>query len=80
VGLDVLLAVGFLVIGAAVLTRDPREGLAILALAFVAHALIDVLHRPGLLPSDMAPRWYAVGCATLNVYLGALSYLPSLRR
>jgi hypothetical protein len=79
-GLDVMLAVGFLVTGAVVLTRDPPEGLTILALAFVAHALVDILHRPGLLPSDIAPRWYAAGCATLNIYLGALSYLPILRR
>jgi hypothetical protein len=79
-GVDVMLAVGFLVTGAVVLTRDPPKGLTILALAFVAHALVDILHRPGLLPSDIAPRWYAVGCATLSVYLGALSYLPLLRR
>ena len=80
VGLDVMLALGFLVTAAVVLTRDPREGLAILALAFVAHALVDILHRPGLLSGDIAPRWYAAGCATLNVYLGALSYLPILKR
>lgn len=80
VGMDVLLALMFMVVAAVVLTRDPREGLTILALAFAAHALVDILHRPGLLPGDVAPRWYAVGCASLNVYLGALSYLPILRR
>jgi hypothetical protein len=80
VGTDVVLALGFLVVAATVLTRDPREGLTILALAFAAHALMDVLHRPGLLPGDIVPRWYGVGCAWLNVYLGALSYLPLLKR
>ena len=80
VGLDVLLALAFLVVAAVVLTQDPREGLAILALAFAVHALVDILHRPGLLPDDVAPRWYAAGCASLNVYLGALSYLPILKR
>jgi len=80
VGMDVLLALGFLVVAAVVLTRDPREGLTILALAFAAHALVDILHRPGLLPGDIAPRWYATGCASLNVCLGALSYLPILKR
>jgi len=80
VGMDVLLALAFLVVAAVVLTRDPREGLTILALAFAAHALVDILHRPGLLPGEIAPRWYAAGCASLNVYLGALSYLPILKR
>lgn len=80
VGMDVLLALAFLVVAAVVLTRDPREGLTILALAFAAHALVDILHRPGLPPGDIAPRWYATGCASLNVYLGALSYLPIFRR
>jgi len=80
VGMDVVLALAFLVVAAVVLTRDPREGLAILALAFAAHALVDILHRPGLLPGDIAPWWYATGCASLNVYLGALSYVPILKR
>jgi len=80
VGMDVMLALAFLVAAAVVLTRDPPEGLTILALAFLTHAVLDVLHRPGLLPGDITPRWYAVGCASLNVYLGALCYLPLLRR
>lgn len=80
VGMDVLFALAFLVVAAVVLTRDPREGLTILALAFAAHALLDILHRPGLLPGTIAPRWYAAGCASLNVYMGALSYWPILKR
>ena len=80
VGIDVLLAFVFLVVAALAQTRDPHDGLTLLALAFAAHALVDILHRPGLLPADIAPRWYAVGCASLNVYLGALSYLPILKR
>jgi hypothetical protein len=54
--------------------------LTILALAFAAHAVVDIAHRPGLLPDGIAPRWYAVGCAILDVYIGALCYLPILRR
>ena len=80
VGFDVALAVGFLLVSAVTMVRDPRQGLTIVALAFAAHAVLDVLHRPGLLPEDLAPRWYSIGCAVYDVYLGALCYLPMLRR
>lgn len=80
VGLDVAFAVGFFVIAATAMLRDPRQGLTLLAAAFVAHALLDVAHRPGLLPDGIAPRWYLIGCATYDVYIGALCYWPLLRR
>lgn len=80
VGFDVALAVGFLLVAAVTLVRDPRQGLTIVALAFAGHAVLDVLHRPGFLPEDLAPRWYSIGCAVYDVYLGALCYLPMLRR
>ena len=79
-GVDVVLAVGFFLVAATTLVRDPRQALTILALAFAAHAVVDVAHRPGLLPDGIAPRWYAIGCAVLDVYIGALCYLPILRR
>ena len=80
IGLDVALAVGFFVVAVVTLVRDPRPALTTLALAFVAHALVDVMHRPGLLPEGVAPRWYAIGCAVFDLYVGALCYLPLLRR
>ena len=81
VGVDVALTVGFFVTAAATLVLDPRQALTILALAFAAHAVLDVAHRPGwLLPDGMAPRWYSIGCAVYDVYVGALCYLPVLRR
>jgi len=81
VGFDVALAVGFFVVGASTLVRDPRQALTILALAFAAHAILDVAHRPGWpLPDGVAPRWYSIGCAVYDVYIGALCYLPILRR
>lgn len=80
VGLDVALAVGFFLVAAVTMVRDPRQGLTIVALAFAGHAIVDVLHRPGLLPEDLAPRWYSIGCAIYDVYLGALCYLPMLKR
>lgn len=80
VGLDIALAVGFLIVAAFTMVRDPRQALTIVAVAFAAHALLDVSHRPGLLPEALAPRWYAVGCAVYDVFVGAVCYLPVLRR
>lgn len=79
VGFDVALGVGFFVVAATALMRDPRQALTLLALAFAAHAILDVAHRPGLLP-EVAPRWYLIGCAVYDVCIGALCYLPILRR
>jgi hypothetical protein len=79
-GLEIALALVFLGTSGVALVREPRQALTILALAFAAHALLDVAHRPGLLPEGMAPRWYAIGCAVFDLYIGALCYLPLLRR
>ena len=79
-GLDIALAVGFLLVAAVTMVRDPRQALTIVALAFAAHAVLDVAHRPGLLPEGIAPRWYAIACAVYDVYIGALCYWPVLRR
>ena len=79
-GLDIALALGFGIVAATTLVRDPRQALTLLALAFAAHAVLDVAHRPGGLPEAIAPRWYALGCALLNVYVGAVTYWPILRR
>ena len=80
VGLDVALAVSFLLVAAVTMVKDPRQALTIIALAFAAHAVLDVAHRPGMLPDALAPRWYSIGCAVYDVYVGAICYLPVLRR
>jgi hypothetical protein len=80
VGLDIALTAGFFVLAAYTLTCDPRQALTLLALGFAAHAVIDIAHRPGLLPDALAPRWYTVGCASYDVLIGALCYFPILRR
>ena len=80
VGLDIALALGFFTVAAATMVRDPRQALTILALAFAAHAIVDIAHRPGWLPDGIAPRWYAVGCAVYDLFIGALCYFPILRR
>jgi hypothetical protein len=80
VALDIALAIGFFLVAAVTMLRDPRQALTIVALAFASHALVDILHRPGLLPDALTPRWYAVSCAVYDLYIGALCYLPILRR
>jgi hypothetical protein len=80
VGLDIALAAGCFVLAAYTLTCDPRQALTLLALGFAAHAILDIAHRPGVLPDGLAPQWYTVGCATFDVVLGALCYVPILRR
>jgi hypothetical protein len=80
VGLDIAFAVGFVLVAAVAMLRDPRQALTMVALAFAAHGVLDVAHRPGLLPEALAPRWYAVGCAVYDVYIAAVCYLPVLRR
>jgi hypothetical protein len=58
VGFDIALTVGFFLAAAATIVRDPRQALTILALAFAAHAVLDVAHRPGWpLPDGVAPPW-----------------------
>lgn len=80
VGLDIALSGGLFVLAAYTLTCDPRQALTLLALAFAAHAIIDIAHRPGMLPDGIAPHWYTVGCASYDVLIGALCYFPILRR
>ena len=79
-GLDVALALGFFVVGALAPSRDPREALTVLGLAFAGHAVVDVLHRPGALPVGVVPDWYLIGCAVFNVVVGGLCYLPMFKR
>lgn len=67
--LDAAFAVAFVAVAGFVLQRDPREGLLVASLGFIAHALIDIAHRPGWLPPELSPRWYTTGCAVFNVYL-----------
>lgn len=78
--LDATLALAFLAAGVASLTREPREALTIVAVAFVAHAVVDVLHRPGGLTDGAVPAWYVIGCGVQNLWTAALTFLPVLGR
>jgi nicotinamide riboside transporter PnuC len=68
---DAFVSVIFLGLAGLVLQREAREGLLLAAGGFVLHALVDIAHRPGWLSTDLAPRWFTVGCAIYNVYLAA---------
>jgi hypothetical protein len=80
VGFDIAFALGFFVVAAVTVVQDPRAALTLLAFAFAAHAVLAVAHRPGLLPDGIVPRWYTIGAAVYDVVIGALCYLPMLKR
>ena len=79
-GLDVALAVGFLVVAAIAVTRDPRQALTLLALAFAAHAGVDLLHGAGVLPPGSLPGWYATASAVYDVGVAGVCYFPIVYR
>jgi hypothetical protein len=80
IAVEAALALAFFSIATIAPLRDPREALTLLAIAFGGHALIDISHRPGLLPDQLAPSWFMIGCALHNFLIGVLCYLPVLRR
>ena len=75
------LALAFLFIGAAgwMFFREPREALLIAAIAFIAHAALDLAHRRGGLSTDLFPRWYLIGCAAYDGYIAAICFLARRR-
>jgi hypothetical protein len=79
-GLDVALALGFLVLAATAPSRDPREALTLIGAGWAAHAIVDVLHRPGWLADAAVPPWYALACAALNLLLALACLAPLVRR
>jgi hypothetical protein len=71
---DAALGVVFVGLAGLILQKDPREGLLLVSGAFLLHALADVAHRPGWLASELAPRWFSIGCAIYNTYLAGVCY------
>jgi xanthine/CO dehydrogenase XdhC/CoxF family maturation factor len=71
---DVTLNVVTIVVAVVALRAEPRQALLLLAAGFVAHALIDIAHRPGALSTAIAPRRFIVGCAAYDVYIAALCF------
>lgn len=79
-GLDVALAVGFLVLASVTVTQDPPRALTLLALAFAGHAIVDLLHGAAILPAEALPGWYPRACALYDVAVAGVCYLPIVRR
>ena len=79
-GLDIALAIGFFVVAALATTWEPTRALTVLALAWAAHGLVDLAHVADILPTAIVPRWYPTACATYDVCVAAICYLPILRR
>ena len=79
-GLDVALGVGFLVLASVAITQAPGRALTWLAVAFIGHAVVDLLHDAGILPAKALPDWYATACAIYDVAIAAVCYLPIVRR
>jgi hypothetical protein len=80
IAIEAALALAFFSVATIAPLRDPREALTLLALAFGAHALAAISHRPGFLPDRIAPTWFTIGVAVTDFLLGVLCYLPVLRR
>jgi drug/metabolite transporter (DMT)-like permease len=79
-GIDLTLSIAMILVAAWSVQRETRAALAMLCVAFLAHAIIDAAHRPNWLPQDVAPRWFALGCAGFNLYLSALCFWATRRR
>ena len=73
-GLDVSIAIVYAILAILAMQLEPRQALLLLAAAFVAHALIDIAHRDGGLSPAVAPRWFIVGCAAYDVFVGAVCF------
>ena len=75
------MAFAFLFLGAAgwMFFRDPRGALLIAGLALVAHAAVDLAHRPGMLSPELFPHWYLIGCAAYDGYMAALCFVARRR-
>lgn len=71
-GVDTALAVILAGAAALALQREPRPALLIVTTGLVAHALLTIAHRPGWLPADALPRWYAIGSAVYDTVIAAI--------
>jgi hypothetical protein len=72
VSLDTALAIILAGAAALALQREPRAALLVVTAGLVAHALVTIAHRPGWLPADALPRWYAVGSATYDTAIAGI--------
>lgn len=79
-GVDIALAIGFLMLASVAVTQSPHIALAMLAVGFGGHAIVDLIHGANVLPADSLPDWYATACAIYDVVMAGVCYLPIVRR
>ena len=79
-GLVIALVTGFFLVAAVVATWEPGRALTALALAWGAHALLNLAHAADLLPAAIVPAWYPAAGAIYDICIAGLCYLPVLRR
>ena len=72
--LDASLGAAFPMLAVLILLREPRDALLLAAGGFVLHACFDLLHRPGLLRPDIAPRWFWIASPLYDLFVGGLCY------
>jgi len=70
--IDVTIAILYVLLAGFVLLREPRAGLLVAALGFLAHALIDLAHRPGWLSPELVPRWYVAGSSIWDLAMSSV--------
>ena len=78
-GIDIALAVGFLALASVAITREPGHALTLLAIGFAGHAVVDLIHGAGVLPTGALPAWFPTACAIYDVGIAGVCYLPIVR-
>ncbi len=78
-GIDIALAVGFLALASVAITREPDHALTLLAIGFAGHAVVDLIHGAGALPTGALPAWFPTACAIYDVGIAGVCYLPIVR-
>ena len=79
-GFDIAIATGFFLLAGIATTWEPTRALTALAMAWTAHAAVDLAHVIDILPATIVPVWYPTACAMYDVAVAGLCYLPMLRR
>ena len=72
--LDATIGLATAVLAGIVLNREPPQALRLASAGFIAHALLQLAHRPGWLPADLAPIWYTAGIATYDLCMAAICF------
>jgi hypothetical protein len=72
--LDATLGIAIVVVAGVLLHREPPQALRLASAAFIGHALVQLLHRPGWLPPDLAPLWYTAGSAAYDLCMAAVCF------